>query len=116
MALSLQPRHDLRTPDWGVPQANMIDACLEGCEWADESGFERAIPSEHPRSEEYLPSPITMATAIAARANQIRISIAPLILLVHDGGRMQRRRLLSTRSVVGGWSCLLAPVMSPTGP
>ena len=74
-------RYDLRCPAWapGTPQA-LYAAALEQCAWADRLGFEGVVLSEHHGSPDgYLPSPIPMSGAIAARTK--RILIRPNVLL-----------------------------------
>lgn len=83
MELSL--RYDIRAPEFGPPQADLFEACLDQCEWADALGFGAVGILEHHGSEDgYNPAPFVLAGAIAARTKQIRIRLSALILPLHD--------------------------------
>jgi alkanesulfonate monooxygenase SsuD/methylene tetrahydromethanopterin reductase-like flavin-dependent oxidoreductase (luciferase family) len=87
MKLSL--RYDLRAPEFGVEQAELFQACLDQCEWADELGFDSVSISEHHGSEDgYNPSSLVLAAAIAARTKRIRIRLSALTLPLHDPVRV----------------------------
>lgn len=78
-------RYDLRAPSISRPQADLFQACLQQCEWADELGFDSVNLQEHHGSDDgYNPSPLVLAAAIAARTQKIRIRIVALILPLHD--------------------------------
>ena len=71
---------DMRAPGFGAPARELYAAALDQCTWADELGFDVIGLGEHHASEDgYLPSPIPMAAAIAARTR--RITIRPNVLL-----------------------------------
>ena len=72
--------YDMRAPDFGAPTQDLYDAALDQCAWADDLGFDVIGLGEHHASEDgYLPSPIPMAGAIAARTRNILIR--PNVLL-----------------------------------
>ena len=72
--------YDMRAPDFGAPPDQLYAAALDQCAWADAIGFDCVGLGEHHASEDgYLPSPIAMAGAIAARTR--RIGIRPNVLL-----------------------------------
>jgi alkanesulfonate monooxygenase SsuD/methylene tetrahydromethanopterin reductase-like flavin-dependent oxidoreductase (luciferase family) len=78
-------RYDIRAPDFGAQQADLFEACLEQCEWADKLGFQSVGVLEHHGSEDgYNPSPFVLAAAIAARTERIKIRLTALILPLHD--------------------------------
>lgn len=78
-------RYDLRAPDFAVPQADLIDACLAQCAWADELGFSSVGVLEHHGSTDgYNPAPFVLAAAIAARTRRLRIRFTALVLPLHD--------------------------------
>ena len=79
-------RFDFRNPDFaGTTMAERYEAALDMAEWADRLGFVIIVLSEHHGSDDgYLPSPLAMAAAIAARTEQARIRIAALIAPFHD--------------------------------
>lgn len=83
-------RFDLRNPDFaGVDMADRYAAALDMAEWADRQGFVVVVLSEHHGSEDgYLPSPLPMAAAIAARTESIRIQIAALVAPFYDPLRL----------------------------
>jgi alkanesulfonate monooxygenase SsuD/methylene tetrahydromethanopterin reductase-like flavin-dependent oxidoreductase (luciferase family) len=74
-------RYDLRAPAFGVSQDVLARAVLEQVEWADARGFERVWVAEHHASDDgYCPSPLILASAVAARTRKLRIQTAVLIL------------------------------------
>jgi len=83
-------RFDFRNPPFaGTTMAERYAAALDMAEWADEHGFLLVILSEHHGADDgYLPSPLPMAAAIAARTRQIRIQIAALVSSFHDPLRL----------------------------
>src|SRR5262245_2079132 len=66
---------DLRNPpQWHKPWADLYAETLEFIAWTEQLGFEGAWVAEHHGSEDgYVPSPLVMATAIAARTKKLRI-------------------------------------------
>ncbi len=71
---------DMRAPAFGAKAADIYAAALDQCVWADDLGFDAVGLGEHHASEDgYLPSPIPVAGAIAARTR--RITIRPNVLL-----------------------------------
>ena len=82
-------RYDIRAPDFGPAQADLFEACLDQCEWADQLGFDSVNILEHHGSEDgYNPSPFVLAGAIAARTRRLRIRLTALILPLHDPVRV----------------------------
>lgn len=75
-------RYDLRNPPgWERPWNEFYGRFLEQVEWADAAGFDVVDLNEHHFSEDgYLPSPVTMAAAIAARTKRIKIRLGVVIL------------------------------------
>ena len=64
-------------------------AAVEMCEWADRLGFVVCVLSEHHGAEDgYLPSPLPLAAAIAARTQTMRVQIAALVASFHDPLRL----------------------------
>lgn len=72
---------DLRNPaPWRVDPARLYDVTLELCEEADALGCGSIWLSEHHLFDDgYLPQPLTMAAAVAARTKHCRIGTAVLI-------------------------------------
>jgi alkanesulfonate monooxygenase SsuD/methylene tetrahydromethanopterin reductase-like flavin-dependent oxidoreductase (luciferase family) len=83
-------RFDFRNPPFaGTTMHERYQAALDMTAWADRLGFVTVVLSEHHGSPDgYLPSPITMAAAIAARTERIRIQIAALVASFHDPLRL----------------------------
>jgi alkanesulfonate monooxygenase SsuD/methylene tetrahydromethanopterin reductase-like flavin-dependent oxidoreductase (luciferase family) len=79
-------RFDFRNPAFaGTDMAERYRAALDMSEWADRLGFVTVVLSEHHGSPDgYLPSPLPMAAAIAARTERIRIQIAAMVAAFHD--------------------------------
>ena len=58
-------------------------------EWAETRGCMAAVISEHHTSSDgYIPSPLLLASAMAARTNQLHISIAAALLAFYDPIRL----------------------------
>jgi alkanesulfonate monooxygenase SsuD/methylene tetrahydromethanopterin reductase-like flavin-dependent oxidoreductase (luciferase family) len=83
-------RFDFRNPD--IAETTMADryaAALDMVEWADALGCTTIGVSEHHGSPDgYLPSPIPMLAAMAARTSNVRFIIAALIAPFHDPLRL----------------------------
>jgi alkanesulfonate monooxygenase SsuD/methylene tetrahydromethanopterin reductase-like flavin-dependent oxidoreductase (luciferase family) len=83
-------RFDLRNPPIaGTTMTERYRAAIDMTEWADRLGFVMVGLSEHHGSDDgYLPSPLTMAAAIAARTENVRIHIAAIVAPFHDPLRL----------------------------
>jgi alkanesulfonate monooxygenase SsuD/methylene tetrahydromethanopterin reductase-like flavin-dependent oxidoreductase (luciferase family) len=83
-------RFDLRNPSFaGIDMADRYRALLDMAEWADQRGGLYLSLSEHHGSDDgYLPSPLTMAAAVAARTTNLRIGINALIPAFYDPLRL----------------------------
>jgi len=83
-------RFDLRVPPFSkTTHAEMYAACLDQCVWADEHGLDIIVLSEHHGvADGYLSAPLTLAAAIAGRTKKIRISIAAVLVPLHDPVRL----------------------------
>lgn len=83
-------RFDFRNPP--IAETSMADryaAALDMAEWADGLGCVGLTVSEHHGSDDgYCPSPVTMASAIAARTSSMRIQLAALVASFHDPIRL----------------------------
>ena len=78
-------RFDLRAPDFGAPIRELYAAAIEMAEWGERRGCIAAIVSEHHASPDgYLPSPLLLAGAIAARTSRLPIQVAALLVPLHD--------------------------------
>jgi len=78
-------RFDMRAPAFGAKPADLYATALEMSAWGQENGCMAIQVSEHHRSADgYLPSPMILASAIAARTDTIPIQVAALVLPLHD--------------------------------
>ncbi len=78
-------RLDMRAPDFGAVPEDLYAAALDMADWADAQGFAECMLSEHHGSEDgFLPSPLVLGSAIAARTRRMRIQVSALILALHD--------------------------------
>ncbi|HKA04458.1 MAG TPA: LLM class flavin-dependent oxidoreductase [Acidimicrobiales bacterium] len=83
-------RFDLRNPALaGTTMTERYQAALDMSEWADRLGFVAITISEHHGVDDgYLPSPLTMAAAIAARTRTARINLSAVVAPFHDPLRL----------------------------
>lgn len=70
----------MRAPAFGAPAQDLYRHALEMSAWADDIGFNAVTLGEHHAADDgYLPSPLPMCAAIAARTS--KVSIRPNVLL-----------------------------------
>jgi alkanesulfonate monooxygenase SsuD/methylene tetrahydromethanopterin reductase-like flavin-dependent oxidoreductase (luciferase family) len=83
-------RFDFRNPAFaGTTPAERYDAALDMAAWADDLGCVSIAVSEHHGSPDgYLPSPIPMLAAMAARTANVRFMVAALIAPFYDPIRL----------------------------
>jgi alkanesulfonate monooxygenase SsuD/methylene tetrahydromethanopterin reductase-like flavin-dependent oxidoreductase (luciferase family) len=78
-------RFDMRAPDGGAPASDLYAAALEMAAWGEQNGCVAVQVSEHHASPDgYLPAPLVLASAIAARTTRVPIQVAALIVPLHD--------------------------------
>lgn len=76
--------YDFRNPrQWHRPWADLYAETLEFIAWSESIGFEGAwVPEHHSAADGYMPSPLVVLAAIAARTQTIKlgsaIALAPL--------------------------------------
>lgn len=86
---TLVMRFDLRSPAFGTPTVELYAAALDMAVFAEEHQFAAVVVSEHHASDDgYLPSPIVLASAIAARTSRIAVNVAALIVPLYDTVRL----------------------------
>lgn len=78
-------RFDMRAPDFGAKQADLYRTAIEMAAWGEEHGCMSVQVCEHHRSSDgYLPTPMILASAMAARTKTLSIQVAALIVPLHD--------------------------------
>lgn len=78
-------RFDMRAPEFGAPPAELYCAAIEMAEWAEDRGCVSIQVCEHHRSKDgYLPAPMILASALAARTKTTPIQVSALIVPLHD--------------------------------
>jgi hypothetical protein len=84
-------RFDFRNPEiGGVSMADRYAAALDMVEWADKLGgcMTVAVSEHHGSTDGYLPSPLMMVSAMAARTTDVRFMVAALITSFYDPIRL----------------------------
>jgi len=82
-------RFDMRAPSTGAPTGDLYAAALEMTTWSEERGAVAAIVCEHHgQADGYLPSPMILATALAARTSSIQIVLAVVVLPLYEPIRL----------------------------
>ncbi|MBV9723523.1 MAG: LLM class flavin-dependent oxidoreductase, partial [Mycobacterium sp.] len=82
-------RFDMRAPRWAAPAADLYAAALDICAWAETRGAIVAVLSEHHGADDgHLPSPLILASAIAARTKQLMILLAAVPIPLCDPVRL----------------------------
>ena len=96
MSLMFSLRFDFRNPAMaGVSPAERYRAGLEMAEWADQRGCLAITVSEHHLSPDcYLPSPLPMLAAMAARTADVRFLVGALIAPFYDPLRLAEDMLV----------------------
>jgi len=83
-------RFDVRVPGKTPEQiADQYRAVIEMARWADDKGCVGVVLSEHHASDDgYLPSPLVLASAVAAVTERVPIMIAAALLPLYDPVRL----------------------------
>jgi len=82
-------RFDMRAPMFGAPTGDLYAAALEMANFAESRGaLAAAVCEHHTMADGYLPSPLVLATAMAARTTTLSIMTAALILPLYDPIRL----------------------------
>ena len=73
-------RFDMRAPDFGAATTELYEAAVDMCAWAETRGCLAAVLCEHHGSPDgYLPTPLILASAIAARTKQLMMTIIAIL-------------------------------------
>jgi alkanesulfonate monooxygenase SsuD/methylene tetrahydromethanopterin reductase-like flavin-dependent oxidoreductase (luciferase family) len=82
-------RFDMRAPAFGASTTELYAAALDMASFAESRGaVTAALCEHHTMADGYLPSPLVLATAIAARTTTLPIMTAALILPLYDPIRL----------------------------
>ncbi|MBW3665939.1 MAG: LLM class flavin-dependent oxidoreductase [Actinobacteria bacterium] len=83
-------RYDLRAPAGGpASRADLFRAALDQAAWCEQHHFDMVVLSEHHGVDDgYLPSPLVLATAMAARTSSLPIMTAVLVLPLYEPVRL----------------------------
>ena len=82
-------RFDMRSPLGGPPTPDLYQSALEMVAWAETRGAVLAIVCEHHGMPDgYLPSPLVLATAMAARTTTLPIMVAVVVLPLYRPVRL----------------------------
>jgi alkanesulfonate monooxygenase SsuD/methylene tetrahydromethanopterin reductase-like flavin-dependent oxidoreductase (luciferase family) len=83
-------RYDFRAPGEALGrQHEMFERCLDQVGYVEEHGMGAIVLSEHHASlDGYLPSPVIVAAAVAARTRTIPISVAALLANLYEPLRL----------------------------
>jgi alkanesulfonate monooxygenase SsuD/methylene tetrahydromethanopterin reductase-like flavin-dependent oxidoreductase (luciferase family) len=83
-------RFDMRAPrDGPADIRDLYTAAIEMSVWAEAHGAVSVVVSEHHASSDgYLPAPLILASAIAARTTTVPIMVAALLVPLHDPVRL----------------------------
>ena len=82
-------RFDMRAPEWGAPIEDLYEAAIGMAEWSERRGAVVAVLSEHHATDDrHLPSPLVLASAIAARTETLAIMVAAAVLPFYEPVRL----------------------------
>lgn len=82
-------RFDMRAPGGPATMPALYDAAVDMAVWAEDRGGVACVISEHHASPDgYLPSPLLLATAMAARTTRMPFTIAAGLLCFYDPIRL----------------------------
>ena len=83
-------RYDFRAPGEALArQHEMFGRCLEQVGYLEQHGMNAIVLSEHHATQDgYLPSPLVVAAAVAARTSTISISVAALLANLYEPLRL----------------------------
>jgi alkanesulfonate monooxygenase SsuD/methylene tetrahydromethanopterin reductase-like flavin-dependent oxidoreductase (luciferase family) len=85
-------RYDMRAPGLGArpPETTDLYRCaVEQVAWGEKHGLDAVYLAEHHGAEDgYLPSPITLAAAMASRTSKLKLHFSALVVPMHDPIRL----------------------------
>ena len=78
-------RFDMRAKDGPGSAPDLYAAAIEMAAFGEQNGAAAAVVSEHHASADgYLPAPLLLASALAARTTRLPIQVAALLVPLHD--------------------------------
>jgi alkanesulfonate monooxygenase SsuD/methylene tetrahydromethanopterin reductase-like flavin-dependent oxidoreductase (luciferase family) len=103
-------RFDFRNPAWaGTATADQYAAALDMAQWADEVGCASITLSEHHGAADgYLPSPVPMLAAMAARTSRVQFAVAALVAPFYDPLRLAEDLIVADNISRGRISLIVA--------
>ena len=106
---ALELTFDMRLPTWAASgRTDLYRAALDICAWADDHKFQATSIGEHHTTDDgYLPSPLVLASAIAARTKKLQLR---MIILAPFYNLMRLTEDLHVLEVMSGGRAL--PVIS----
>ena len=88
-------RYDLRHRP-GDDVAALYRACVDQCAWGDSHGVDYVVISEHHGAEDgFLPAPLVLAGAIAGCTRRLMVTVAALLLPLHDPVRVAEQMVVA---------------------
>jgi alkanesulfonate monooxygenase SsuD/methylene tetrahydromethanopterin reductase-like flavin-dependent oxidoreductase (luciferase family) len=88
-------RFDMRAPSGGAPTTDLYAAALEMVAWGESRGCAGTLVCEHHTVDDgYLPSPLVLATAMAARTTALPITVAVVLLPLYDPIRLAEEMIV----------------------
>jgi alkanesulfonate monooxygenase SsuD/methylene tetrahydromethanopterin reductase-like flavin-dependent oxidoreductase (luciferase family) len=82
-------RFDMRAPVAGAPAPELYHAALDMVAWGENNGCVGALLCEHHMADDgYLPAPMLLASAMAARTSSLPITIAVVLLPLYNPVRL----------------------------
>jgi alkanesulfonate monooxygenase SsuD/methylene tetrahydromethanopterin reductase-like flavin-dependent oxidoreductase (luciferase family) len=76
---------DMRAPDWATPIQELYSAAVEMAAFVDKIGVDRiGLCEHHGATDNYLPQPFSMASAMAAVTKNVRLTLGAVLLPLHN--------------------------------
>jgi alkanesulfonate monooxygenase SsuD/methylene tetrahydromethanopterin reductase-like flavin-dependent oxidoreductase (luciferase family) len=73
-------RFDMRAPAFGAATTDLYATAIDMCAWAEERGCLAVVLCEHHASPDgYLPTPLVLASAVAARTSRLPINVVAVL-------------------------------------
>lgn len=77
--------YDMRAPEFGASRNRLYDSALDQVAWADSLGFDVVgLGEHHSAADGYNPSPLVLASAMAARSRNIKLRTSVLLAPLYD--------------------------------